>query len=71
MNVFVTGVFTLDTRPSAVGSISTSSLDLFCSMRVVPEVAEGFLAFSNVKLAGFSASQTFETGTKASAALAD
>ena len=70
--VFVTvSVFTLNTKPLAVGSISTSSLDIFCSMRVISEVAEGFVAVSNVKLAGVSAIETFEIGTKASAALGD
>ena len=46
-------VSTLDTWPSSVGRMSASSLDLFCSMRVLSEseVAEGFMAVSNIKLA--------------------
>ena len=64
-------VLGLDTRPSAVESISTSSLDIFRWMRAVLEVVEVFVAVSNVKLAGVSASETFEIGTKASAALGD
>ena len=49
-------VSTLDTWHSSVGRISASSLDLFCSLRALSEVAEGFMAVSNVKLASFSAS---------------
>ena len=57
MYVFIAlSVSTLDTWPSSVGRMSASSLDLFCSMRVLSEVAEGFMAVSNVKLASFSAS---------------
>ena len=57
MSVFIAlCVSTLDTWPSSVGRMATSSLDLFCSMRVLSEVAEGFMAVSNVKLASFSAS---------------
>ena len=41
------------------------------SFHSIPEVVEGFVAILNVKLAVFSTSQTFEIGTKASAALAD
>ena len=49
-------VSTLDTWPSSVGRMSASSLDLFCLMRVLSEVAEVFMAVSNVKLASFFAS---------------
>ena len=49
-------VSTLDTWPSSVGRMSASSLDLFCLMRVLSEVAEGFMTVSNVKLARFSTS---------------
>ena len=47
-------VSTLDTWPSSVGRMSASSLDLFCSMTVLSEVAEGFMEVSIVKLASFS-----------------
>ena len=49
-------VSTLDMWLSSVGRMSASSLDLFCSMRVLSKVAEGFMAVSNVELASFSAS---------------
>ena len=70
-------VFTLDIRPSTVGRINIHpTSDLFRSIRVVPEVTEGFVAVLIVKLAVFFlffffASPTLEIATKASAALAD
>ena len=62
-------VSTLDARHSTVGRICTSSLDVFHSMAVVPEVAEGFIAVSNVSWPFFLPVKHIEIGTKAAATL--